>query len=272
MLHGAVFQKSPPGPRGQEIFKTGDLGCWLTDGTIKFLGRIDTQVQIHGYRIELSEIETHLGLHPDIQDVVVIDREVAPGDRRLVAYIVTAGENGKKHITPSSNQLRDWLGKLIPGYMIPSVFETVETMPLNANGKVNIDALPQPSWNRPELDIDYKAPQTEIEKAIAAIWQEFIRLEKIGINDNFFDLGGHSLLLTQVHGRLSEMMQNKKKLTIVDLFRYPTIYSLAKYIGEDEKHEPLEKYQRIQARAGKQRQAFNRQRKTNVRGKKTQKN
>jgi acyl carrier protein len=243
----------------QKIFKTGDLGAWLSDGTIKFLGRIDTQVQIHGYRIECSEIENHLGLHPDIQDVAVIDREVAPGDRRLVAYFITASENGKKRITPGSNQLRDWLGKHIPDYMIPSVFETVDTMPLNANGKVNIDALPMPSWDRPELDVDYKAPQTEIEKTIAALWQELLRVEKVGINDNFFDLGGHSLLLTRVHSRLNEKIQNKKELTIVDLFRYPTIHSLAKYIEEDEKQrQPGEIYRKIQDRAAKQREVFSR--------------
>jgi amino acid adenylation domain-containing protein len=241
------------------IFRTGDLGSWLANGTIKFLGRIDTQVQVHGYRIELAEIENHLGLHPDIQDVAVIDREVAPGDRRLVAHFITASENGKKRITPGSNQLRDWLGKHIPDYMIPSVFETVDTMPLNANGKVNIDALPMPSWDRPELDVDYKAPQTEIEKTIAALWQELLRLEKVGINDNFFDLGGHSLLLTRVHSRLNEKIQNKKELTIVDLFRYPTIHSLAKYIEEDEKQrQPGEIYRKIQDRAAKQRQVFSR--------------
>jgi amino acid adenylation domain-containing protein len=241
------------------IFQTGDLGCWLPDGTIKFLGRIDTQVQVHGHRIELTEIENHLGLHPDIQDVVVIDKEVAPGDRRLVAYFVTAEENGKKRITPNSNQLRDWLGKHIPDYMIPSVFETVDIMPLNANGKVDIHALPMPSWNRPELEVDYKAPQTETEKAISVIWQEFLHLEKIGINDNFFDLGGHSLLLTQVHNRLNERIQIKKELTIVDLFRYPTIHSLAKYMEEDEKQgQPGEIYRKIQDRAAKQRQALSR--------------
>jgi amino acid adenylation domain-containing protein len=241
------------------IFKTGDLGCWLPEGTIKFLGRIDTQVQVHGYRIELSEIETHLGLHPDIQDGVVIDREVVPGDKRLVAYFVTKSDNGKKRIPPASNQLRDWLSKHIPDYMIPSVFETVDTIPLNANGKVNIDALPLPSWTRPELEVDYKAPQTETEKAVSVIWQEFLHLEKIGINDNFFDLGGHSLLLTQVHNRINERIQIKKELTIVDLFRYPTIHSLAKYIEEDEKQrQPGEIYGKIQDRAAKQRQALRR--------------
>ena len=249
----------PPGRRRQELFKTGDLGTWLPDGTIKFLGRIDTQVQIHGYRIELSEIENHLGLHPDIQDVVVIDREVVPGDKRLVAYFVTASENGKKRIPPTSNQLRDWLSKHIPDYMIPSIFEVVDTITLNANGKVDIDALPMPSWDRPELDVDYKAPQTEIEKIIAALWQELLRLEKVGINDNFFDLGGHSLLLTQVHTRLSEKVENNKELTIVDLFRYPTIHSLAKYIEEDEKQQQSNgNYQKIRDRAAKQRQAFSR--------------
>jgi amino acid adenylation domain-containing protein len=257
---GQFFQKEPPGRRRQKIYRTGDLGCWLADGTIKFLGRIDTQVQVHGYRIELSEIETNLGLHPGIQDVVVIDRDVVPGDKRLVAYLVTKSENGKKRIKPTSNQLRDWLSQRIPEYMIPAVFEMVESMPLTVNGKVDIDALPTPTWNRPELDVDFKAPQTEIEKTIAVVWQEFLRLGKVGINDNFFDLGGHSLLLTQVHSRLSEMYKSRKDLTIVDMFRYPTIHSLAKYLGEDEKKQPADMYQKIQARANKQRRAFNAQR------------
>ena len=243
----------------KKLFKTGDLGAWQEDGTIKFLGRMDTQVQVHGYRIELSEIENHLGLHPDLQDVAVIDREVAPGDRRLVAYFVVKSENGRKRISPNSNLLRDWLGKRIPDYMIPGIFAEIETMPLNANGKVKTDALPLPSLDRPELEVDYKAPQTAVEKAIAGIWQEFLHLEKIGINDNFFDLGGHSLLLTQVHSRLSEMYMDKKELTIVDLFRFPTIYTLARHIEEKEKqNQSEEKYQKIQDRAAKQRQAFSR--------------
>jgi amino acid adenylation domain-containing protein len=243
----------------KKIYRTGDLGNWLPDGTIKFLGRIDTQVQIHGYRIELSEIETHLGLHPDIQDAAVVVQEVAPADKRLSAYFVTASENGKKRIPPTTNQLRDWLRKRIADYMLPGVFVEVEVIPLNANGKVDIAALPMPSWNRPELEGDYKAPQTSIEKAIAVVWQEFLRLEKVGVNDNFFDLGGHSLLLTQVHSRLSEMFQNKKELTIVDLFQYPTIHSLGMYIDEDKKQDPGDIHKEIRDRAAKRRQAFNRQ-------------
>jgi len=241
------------------LFRTGDLGAWQADGTIKFIGRVDTQVQIHGYRIELSEIENHLGIHPDIQDVVVIDREVTPGDRRLVAYFVVEIENGRKRIPPSGNLLREWLGKRIPDYMLPGIYVEVEEIPLNANGKADIAALPLPSLDRPELDVDYKAPQTEVEKLIAATWQEFLHLDKIGINDNFFDLGGHSLLLIQVHSRLNEIISNKKEITIVDLFRYPTIYSLGKYIDtEDRQQQSKVAFKKIQDRAAKQRQAFTR--------------
>lgn len=239
-----------PFEEGQRIFRTGDLGSWLPDGTIKFLGRIDTQVQIHGHRIELSEIETHLGLHPQIQDVVVIDREITPGDKRLVAYIVP-----EKQEKISSNQLREWLGSRMPEYMIPSLFETLDSIPLNANGKADVKALPIPVGLRPELDVDFKAPQGDIENKIADAWKEFLHVEKVGIEDNFFDLGGHSLLLTQVHNRLSQVFE--KELTIVDLFRYPTIHTLAKYIGQEK--EQKVNYSEARTRADKQRQAFNRQ-------------
>jgi hypothetical protein len=251
-VQGPFFKKCPGRRRH---YKTGDLGLWLVDGTIKFLGRIDTQVQIHGHRIELAEIEAALGLHPDIQDLVVTDREVAAGDRRLIAYLVS--ENSHKL---TSSHLREWLGQKIPEYMIPAAYEIVESIPLNPNGKVDIDALPIPSSARPELDVDFKAPQTRTEKQIAAVWKEFLLLENVGIDDNFFDLGGHSLLLTQVHDRLGEIYREKKELTIVDLFRYPTIHSLAGFIEEGQKQEQKtsETYQKIRDRGGKQRQAFSR--------------
>ena len=245
------------------LFKTGDVGAWLPDGSIKFLGRIDTQVQVHGHRVELSEIETHLGLHPDIREAVVtvVDRGGNSNDKRLAAYIVAAGEPGKRNILPGSKELREWLAKRVPDYMVPSVFEPIEAIPLNINGKVDLAALPVPSIDRPELDADYKAPQTETEKNIALIWKEFLSLERIGINDNFFDLGGHSLLLTQVHSRLSPKYSDVE-LSIVDLFRYPTIYLLARYIdgSEIQKQQVMENYRKIQERGQKQRQAFNRQR------------
>jgi len=250
-VQGRFLQKEPLGT----LYRTGDLARWLEDGNIVFLGRIDKQVQVHGYRVELSEIETHLGLHPGIRDAAVIDREFGPGDRRLAAYYVVNQNEG--HVSVSD--LRDWLEKRIPVYMIPVFFEKVDSIPLNANGKVDVAALPVPSSERPELEVAYRAPQTEIEKGIVSIWQEFLKLEKIGVNDNFFDLGGHSLLLTQVHHKLSE--QYKKDLTVVDLFRFPTVHSLAEFIAEEEKlkQQTSDRYSKIQERANKQRQVFSRQ-------------
>ncbi|MDQ1350349.1 MAG: hypothetical protein QG657_650 [Acidobacteriota bacterium] len=234
------------------LFKTGDLGSWQSDGSIKFLGRIDTQVQVHGHRIELSEIETYLGLHPAIADVAVVVREIVPGDRRLVAYVVVG--SGQK---VGSNELREWIGRRVPEYMIPAFIVFIDAMPLTTNGKVDIAALPILYNVRQDLEVKYKAPQTEIEQVIASVWMEYLHLEKVGINDNFFDLGGHSLLLTQVHSRLSEIYD--RELTIVDLFRYPTIYSLAGHIGNNQKPElqPESVFKRSQDRGNKQRQTFN---------------
>lgn len=244
------FQQDSASQTGR-LYRTGDLGSWLADGNIKFLGRIDTQVQIHGFRIELAEIEKHLGLHPDIQDVFVIDREFSPGDRRLVGYMVI--EKGR---TLGTSQLREWLASRVPEYMIPAVFQEIDTMPLTMNGKVDIAALPIPSGERPGLEVDFKAPQSEAEKKIAAVWQEYLKLDRVGINDNFFDLGGHSLLLTQVHSRLSEIFTTG--LTIVDLFRYPTIYLLAKSLTREDNSANQETLKKLQERASKQRQAINR--------------
>jgi amino acid adenylation domain-containing protein len=234
---------------GSKLYRTGDLGSWLPNGTIKFLGRIDTQVQVHGHRIELSEIENHLGLHPGVADVVVLDREIGAGDKRLVAYLVT--ENG--HMLNTS-ELRGWLDERLPDYMIPGVFEIVDAIPLTPNGKVDVDALPIPSGLRPELEVEFKAPRSQIEQSIASVWQELLHVQKVGINDNFFDLGGHSLLLTQVHSRLGDMYD--KELTIVDLFRFPTIHSLAKFLGDNRKQEISDNYQKIRERANKQRQVY----------------
>jgi amino acid adenylation domain-containing protein len=244
---GGFLEKNPPGRRRQKIYKTGDLGRWHPDGNVEFLGRMDTQVQVHGYRIELSEIEMHLGLHPEIRDAVVIHREVTPGDRRLVAYFITGNS-----VQVTGSQLRDWLKTRVPDYMIPTLFEKVDTIPLNVNGKIDINALPVPKGNRPGLDVVFKEPQTEIERGIACIWQELLHVDKVGVHDNFFELGGHSLLLMQVHSRIIETY--REELSIVDMFRYPTIHLLAKFLGEGET-QPLS-YAKIEQRAGKQRQAY----------------
>ncbi len=234
---------------GQRVLKTGDLGSWFPDGTIKFLGRIDSQVQLHGHRIELSEIETWLGLHPAVAETALLAREIAPGDKRLVAYLVP--REGQE---TGAGSLREWLSSRVPDYMIPAFFESVPSIPLTVNGKVDAAALPMPSGARPDLDTRFKAPRTEIEQTIASIWLEYLHLEEVGIHDNFFDLGGHSLLLTQLLSRLNETY--RKDLTIMDMFRYPTVYLLAGYISRgDETGAREQEFQKIQERAGKLREA-----------------
>nr|WP_307731364.1 amino acid adenylation domain-containing protein [Microseira wollei] len=182
---------------GARLYKTGDLARYLPDGTIECLGRIDHGVKIRGFRVELGEIEAVLGQHPAVQEVAIAAREDSPGDRRLVAYIVP---RLKEAISVS--ELRSFLKEKLPEYMIPSAFVMLAAMPLTINGKVDRQALPIPENLRPDLAVAYESPQTQVERIIANLWQEVLHLEKVGIYDNFFDLGGHSLLLVQVHNKL----------------------------------------------------------------------
>ena len=207
-------------PQGKRIYKTGDLGKYHPNGNIELIGRIDNQVKIRGFRIELAEIETVLGQHPQVKQAVVIVN--TDGDnKRLVAYIV-----GNQN-SPNSNELRQFLKQKLPDYMIPSLFVTLDEMPLTNNGKVNRKALPEPEGIRPELEANYVMPTTQIESKIATIWQEVLQLDKVGIHDNFFDLGGHSLLVVQVHSQLQKIVPNQ--ISMLEMFMYPTIYSLAQH-------------------------------------------
>jgi amino acid adenylation domain-containing protein len=169
---------------GARLYRTGDLVRYLPDGNIEFLGRIDHQVKIRGFRIELGEIESVLEQHEAVKEAVVMPREDIPGEKRLVAYLVP---NGKQ--TPSVSLLRQYLKEKLPDYMVPNAFVMLEKFPLTPNGKVDRKALPSPTGLRPELESNYVAPQAEIDRTIAAIWQEVLRLEKIGIHDNFFQVG-----------------------------------------------------------------------------------
>jgi hypothetical protein len=157
--------------------------------------------------------------------------EVRVEDKRVVAYVVGAEAAG---VSPGVAQLRAYVSERLPSYMVPQVFVVLDELPLTANGKVDRRALPAPEQSRPELGVGYVAPRTEAERSIAAIWQELLHLDEVGVNDNFFDLGGHSLLLAQVHSRLQQMY--KPDLALIDLFRYPTLYTLAKNLeGEADK-------------------------------------
>ncbi|WP_460202333.1 amino acid adenylation domain-containing protein [Scytonema sp. NUACC21] len=235
---------SEPGAR---LYKTGDLARYRADGNLEFLGRIDYQVKVRGYRIEFGEIEGLLEQHPEVQEAVVLMREDLPGNQRLVAYCVTNTETAL-----TTSDLRNFLKEQLPEYMVPSVFVQLKALPLTTNGKVDRRALPVPDGDRPELEEVYIAPRSEMERAIANIWQEVLHLEKVGVNDNFFDLGGHSLLIVQVHSKLQQNLH--QNLTIVEIFQNPTIKSLAQYLNQKPEEQPL--FQQTHARVQKQLEAL----------------
>ncbi len=206
----------------KRLYKTGDLAYYNSDGSIKFLGRIDNQVKLRGFRIELGEIESVLNTHPQIQQTVVIAREDIPGNKRLVAYVVTRDELLTTH------QLREFIKQKLPEYMVPSAFVTLDILPLTANGKVDHRALPAPLCSLRELENNFVAPSTPTEETLAAIWAEVLGLQQVGIHDNFLELGGHSLLATSVISRIQEAF--KIELLLRHLFEAPTIASLSQVI------------------------------------------
>ncbi|MBD2567296.1 non-ribosomal peptide synthetase [Anabaena lutea] len=208
-----------------KLYKTGDLACYLPDGNIKFLGRIDNQVKIRGFRIELGEIEAVLNQHPNLREAKVITREDIPGDKRLVAYIIsTSNQNSPSEI---STELRQYLKEKLPEYMIPSAFVMLETFPLTPNGKIDSRALPVPNFS--SAANNYVAPRTPTEEILVNIWSQVLKTETIGINDNFFELGGHSLIATQIISRIRQTLNREIPLRL--LFESPTIAQLSSQIS-----------------------------------------
>jgi len=250
------FSESP----GRRLYRTGDLARFLAGGNIEFIGRSDHQVKVRGFRIELGEIEAVLGQHPGVCEALVMVREDAPGEKRLTAYVVVHDEQ-----SIPSGELRQFLKEQLPEYMIPGAFVVLNEFPLTPNGKVNRELLPVPDTQRPSLLTGFVSPATEIERAIAVVWQEVLCLEQVGIHDNFFDLGGNSLLIVKVHSRLRAAFAGHG-LMVVDLFRYPTISILAEYLGkevssEERNVERAHKNERIKAARKRQQQRRQRQRK-----------
>jgi amino acid adenylation domain-containing protein len=215
---------------GERLYKTGDLARYCSNGHIEFLGRIDHQVKLRGFRIEVGEIEARLTQYPSVREAVVTLREDEPGDKRLVAYLVSQHES-----SPTISELRSFLREKLPDYMVPSFFEMLEALPLTPNGKVDRKALPAPDSLRPQLEATYVKPKTDLEKTIATVWQKVLKLETVGIHDNFFDLGGHSLLIVQVHSELCQLL--KADFSMLELFRYPTISSLASFLNSTNTNE-----------------------------------
>lgn len=233
----------------RRLYKTGDLVRYLANGTAEFLGRIDHQVKLRGFRIELGEIEATLQQFPAVRECVVTASEETPGDKRLVAYFVPSQQPG-----PSVADLRNHLREKLPEHMIPSFFVPLNSIPRTPNGKVNRRALPAPDQERPTLDVTFAAPQNEVETKIAAIWQRLLRVEKVGRHDNFFDLGGHSLLMVQAHSALLKTFE--ATLTILDLFRYPTVRSLAEFLSQGPTGQFS--FEKVRDRAESRRIAMNR--------------
>jgi amino acid adenylation domain-containing protein len=212
------FMACPFGTAGSRMYRTGDLARWRADGELEFLGRIDHQVKIRGHRIELGEVEAALLGHPGVAQAVAIVREDEPGDKRLVAYVVAAGDEA-----PDVGGLRAHLKQSLPDYMIPQAIVGLEALPLTPNGKIDRKALPVPE-GRPE-GLDYVAPRTPVEETLAGIWAEVLKIDRVGVHDNFFELGGHSLLATRVTALVRERLG--VELPIRDLFRTPGLGELA---------------------------------------------
>ncbi|MDQ3257079.1 MAG: amino acid adenylation domain-containing protein, partial [Acidobacteriota bacterium] len=210
---------------GARLYKTGDIARYLSDGNIEFLGRSDEQVKIRGYRIELGEIESVLRRHEAVGEAVVIAREDTPGDKRLVAYLVRDGK-----ATPNISELRHFLTEKLPEYMVPSAFLFLRAIPLTPNGKVDRQALPAPDQTRPELEEGYVAPRTELERYLASTWGESLGVEKVGVHDHFFELGGNSIQAAIIINKLQAKMG--EYIHVATLFRKPRIADLASYLKE----------------------------------------
>ena len=210
---------------GSRLYRTGDLVRVLPDGEIEFLGRIDFQVKVRGFRIELEEIETVLETHPGIRNAAVLARTDMGDDTRLVGYIVP--EAGKPF---TSGQVRNFLQQHLPAYMIPSVIVQLKEMPLTPAGKIDRRALPKPELSRAELESEYVAPRNELEAELAQLAAELLGMEKVGIYDNFFELGGHSLMATQFISRIKNRYQ--VNIPLRQIFETPTIAALAEHIQQ----------------------------------------
>ncbi|MGE5827889.1 MAG: MFS transporter, partial [Micromonosporaceae bacterium] len=223
-LTAEKFIPDPFGPAGARLYATGDLARWRADGQIEFLGRADGQVKLRGLRIELGEIEVVLRERPGIRDVAVAVQEVRPGDKRIVAYLVMDED-------PDAASLRAELRDRLPDYMVPAAFVRLAALPLSANGKLDRARLPRPE-PAPAPATATVPPRTETERALAEIWCAVLGIDRVGIDDDFFALGGHSLLLTQVAARLRGLTESTgRRVGVMDLFQNPTIRALATLLG-----------------------------------------
>ena len=243
-LSAERFVADPLDQQGGRLYRTGDRVRWNADGQLEYLGRIDHQVKIRGFRIEPGEVEAQLLAQPEIKAAVAVAK-ASPHGAYLLAYVCTA-----KGQTIDSAQIRERLSQTLPDYMVPGVVLALDTLPLNTNGKVDRKALPEPGIHS---GAEYQAPRGEVEATLAQIWSEVLGVQRVGRGDNFFDLGGHSLLLLKLHQRL-QAQRFAVTPSVIDLFRYSTIESLAAFLADGRPAD--DSGRRISERAARQRQAF----------------
>jgi natural product biosynthesis luciferase-like monooxygenase protein/amino acid adenylation domain-containing protein len=215
------------GRAGDRLYRTGDLARYRADGNLEYLGRSDGQIKLRGYRIELAEIESVLTQQAGIAEAAVVLREDDPGNPRIVGYVRATADGDL-----SIGALRENLRRVLPDYMVPAALIRVDVMPLTTNGKIDRGALPAPDRQRPEQAAEFTAPRGSTEDAIAAIWRQLLNLDQVGAHDNFFDLGGTSLLALEAFKQIHSFAGDKCQ--VLDLFKYPTIRSLATYLGGGE--------------------------------------
>jgi hypothetical protein len=219
------------------MYRTGDLARWRENGIVEFLGRTDQQIKVRGHRIEPGEIEHLLASEDTVAEALVGAREDAADDQRLVAYVVPRGA------PPDPRSLREMLAAHLPEYMLPAQIVCVERIPRTPNGKIDRGALALPR-ETPRAQASVAPPENELETRLAVLWQETLGVERVGVEDNFFDLGGHSLLAVRIHCRLGDLARagelSAKPVSLTDLFRFPTIRALARFLGSGAAHGGLD--------------------------------
>ncbi len=236
---------------GERFYRSGDVGRRLPDGRLAFVGRVDEQVKVHGFRVEVGEIEAALAAHEGLKESAVVAWPDETGERRLTAYVVAKNGN-----PPTAGQLRNHLLERLPAYMIPAEFAALDALPRTPHGKLDRLALASSDAARVESGEAYVAPETDAEVLIADVWREVLGLSRVGVHDNFFEVGGTSLLLVKIHHRLQQTVRSD--LTMIDLFQYPTIGALAEHVGRGRPAEAS--FGRVYDRVKKQKEVLQRQR------------
>jgi amino acid adenylation domain-containing protein len=226
---GLTAEKFVPHPfatePGARLYQTGDLVRWLPAGVIEFLGRIDQQVKLRGFRVEPGEIETALALHPEVRACAVAVR-MQGNEKILVAYVA-----GRAQPAPSVTALREFLKLKLPDYMVPAAFVFLDSLPLSPNGKLDRQALPAPDQLRPELEKKYLAPRHDLERQMAQLWETVLGIQPVGVNDNFFELGGHSLMAVRLVAQIEKVFG--KKIPVATVFQSVTVAQLVRVLGQE---------------------------------------